>query len=266
MIAPILSHLPIDHPWRNSIHWFDTISSTNTHAKAMATQGAPQGTVVFAGSQTAGRGRMGRTFVSPNGTGIYMSVILRPNCPPAQLMHLTCATAVAVCDAAENTLSFRPGIKWINDLVWEGRKLAGILTELSIDPKTSLVDYAVIGIGINCNQAPGDFPPELQDIACSAAMVSGLPIDPSRLAAQVIVELERMNRELFTTRSQVTERYRQNCVTLGKEVAVLGPERQQNGTALDITDDGALLVRYDNGHTEAVNSGEVSVRGLYGYT
>ena len=266
MIEQILSHLPSDHPWRSSIHWFDTISSTNTHAKAMAASGAPHGTVLIADSQTAGRGRMGRTFVSPKGTGIYMSVILRPHCPPAQLMHLTCAAAVAACDAVENTLSFRPGIKWINDLVYGGKKLAGILTELSIDPKTMLVDYAVIGIGINCNQSPDDFPPELQEIACSAAMVCGKPVDRSHLVAALILSLEKMSRELFTAQSAVMAQYRQDCVTLGAEVTVIGSEDQRHGTALDITEDGALVVAFADGHTEAVNSGEVSVRGLYGYT
>lgn len=266
MIDQLSAHLPPDHPWRSQIHWFDTIPSTNTHAKAMAASGAPHGTVLIADSQTAGRGRLGRTFVSPKGTGIYMSVILRPHCSPCQLMHLTCAAAVAACDAVETALGFRPGIKWINDLVYGGKKLSGILTELSIDPKTALVDYAVIGIGINCNQSPADFPPELRDIACSASMICGAPVDRSRLAAELTFRLEQMSRELFTAQAAVMAQYRQDCVTLGAEVAVISGEAQRHGTALDITGDGALVVAFADGHTETVNSGEVSVRGLYGYT
>lgn len=266
MIDQIRPHLPPEHPWRNSIHWFDTISSTNTHAKILAAAGSPQGTVLIADSQTAGRGRLGRTFQSPAGSGIYMSVILRPGCPPAQLMHLTCAAAVAACDAVEHTLNIRPGVKWINDLVCDGKKLAGILTELSIDPKTALVDYAIIGIGINCTQTPEDFPPELRDMACSAAMVYGSPIDRSRLAAELVLAFEQMSRELFTAKTATMIRYRQDCVTIGAEVAVIRTEQRQCGKALDITDDGALLISFADGHTEAVNSGEVSVRGLYGYT
>ena len=261
----IICHLSSNHPWRNSIHWFDTVSSTNTHAKTLAAAGASHGTVLIADSQSAGRGRLGRSFQSPVGSGIYMSVILRPNCPPAQLMHLTCATAVAACDAVETALGFRPGIKWINDLVCAGKKLAGILTELSIDPKTGLVDYAVIGIGINCTQRCEDFPPELRDIACSAAMIADHPIDRSYLAAALIGSFEQMSQDLFTAQTATMKRYRQDCVTIGAEVAVIRGEQRRCGKALDITEEGALLVAYSDGHIEAVNSGEVSVRGLYGY-
>ena len=262
----IISHLPATHRWRDSIHWFETIPSTNTQAKAMAAAGAPHGTVLIADSQTAGRGRLGRTFQSPPESGIYMSVILRPHCPPTDLMHLTCAAAVALCDAVEQMLGFRPGIKWINDLVCNRKKLAGILTELSIDPKTSLVDYAVVGIGINCNQAPEDFPPELQQIACSAAMVLGAPVDRSRLAAAMILSLERMSQTLLTDRQNIMSRYRSGCITIGTQVTVLQGDDRKDGHALDILDDGSLLVTFADGHTAAVNSGEVSVRGLYGYT
>ena len=125
----ILSKLPPAHPWGQSLYWFGSIGSTNAYAKTLAAQGAPAGTVVIADRQDAGRGRLGRTFQSPAGSGIYMSVILRPGCAPTALMHLTCAVALAVCDAVEKAFSFRPGIKWINDLVVEGRKLGGILTE-----------------------------------------------------------------------------------------------------------------------------------------
>lgn len=262
----ILSHLPPTHPWYHSILWFDTIDSTNAHAKTLAAAGAPHGTVLIADSQTAGRGRLGRVFQSPPSTGIYMSVILRPKCPPSALMHLTCAAAVAMCDAVEDTLGFRPGIKWINDLVYNHKKLAGILTELSIDPKTSLVDYAVVGIGINCSQAAEDFPPELQGIACSAAMACGKPIDRCRLAAGIIQNLEKMSRGLFSNQNAVMARYRADCITLNADVAVIRGDDRQYGKALDVTNDGRLLVAFADGHTAAVNSGEVSVRGLYGYT
>lgn len=262
----IISYLPATHGWRDSIHWFDTIPSTNTQAKAMAAAGAPHGTVLIADSQTAGRGRLGRSFSSPPEAGIYMSVILRPNCFPAELMHLTCATAVATCDAVEETLGFRPGIKWINDLVYDRKKLAGILTELSIDTKTALVDYAVVGIGINCNQTAMDFPPELQDIACSAAMACGKAVDRCHLAAGVIQALEKMSHELFSNQDTIMARYRKDCVTVGSEVAVVRGDDRQYGKALDVANDGSLLVAFADGHTAAVNSGEVSIRGLYGYT
>lgn len=262
----ILTHLPATHPWHSSILWFDIIDSTNTRAKSLAAAGAPHGTVLIADSQCAGRGRLGRVFQSPPDSGIYMSVILRPHCLPAALMHLTCATAVATCDAVEETLGFRPGIKWINDLVYDRKKLAGILTELSVNTKTALVDYAVVGIGINCNQTAEDFSSELQGIACSARMVCGKSVDRCYLAAGVIQALEKMSRELFSNQDTIMARYRKDCVTVGSEVAVVRGDDRQYGKALDVANDGSLLVAFADGHTAAVNSGEVSIRGLYGYT
>ena len=178
------------------IHRFETIDSTNTRAKEMAQQGAPHGTVLIARQQTGGRGRLGRSFHSPPGAGIYMSMILRPKCSPDNLMHLTCATAVAMCDAVEATTGFRPGIKWTNDLVWGKRKLGGILTELGFDG--SELAYAVVGIGINCTQSADDFPPELQEMAASLSMATGAPIDTSRLEEEMIRALNTMDAELLT--------------------------------------------------------------------
>lgn len=266
MKEKILSHLPPAHPWGQSLYYRDTIPSTNTEAKALAAAGAPHGTVILADSQTAGRGRLGRSFCSPAGSGIYMSVILRPACPPAALMHLTCAVGVAVCDAVETAVGIRPGIKWINDLVLNGKKLGGILTELSIDSKSGLVDYAVVGIGINCNQRPEDFPAELRPIACSAAMVTGALIDRSRLSAELICSLEKMSQILLSEQAATMERYRADCVTIGAEITVIQGDTQKNGTALEVNDDGSLLVAFQDGRTVWVNSGEVSVRGLFGYT
>ena len=132
MKEKILSHLPAECPWRDTLHWYSRTDSTNTQAKKLAKQGAPQGTVLVAGNQSAGRGRMGRSFQSPDGQGVYLSVILRPNCAPAELMHLTCAVGVAMINAVETVCSIRPQLKWINDLVIGSKKLGGILTELSL--------------------------------------------------------------------------------------------------------------------------------------
>lgn len=251
------------HPWADQITFFDSTDSTNTQAKRMAAGGAPHGTVLIAAHQTAGRGRLGREFHSPEGVGIYMSVILRPNCRPEKLMHLTCATGVAICDAVEENLSFRPGIKWINDLVWERKKLAGILVELSFDAQGN-VDYAVVGIGINCNHQPQDFPPELQSIATSAAMITGKDADRSALSAAMLRHLCMMSDTLFET-SSVMERYRQDCITVGLQVSVHRGDSVRHAQALGVDDEGGLVVRYDSGETATVTSGEVSVRGMYGY-
>lgn len=263
-LSNILHHLPQAHPWGKTIRCFDRVDSTNTLAKQLAAQGAPHGTVLIADRQTGGRGRMGRDFYSPGGVGIYMSVILRPNCPPGQLMHLTCAAAVAMCDAVEAVTGMRPGIKWTNDLVFGKKKLAGILTELSPDPKTGLVAWAVVGIGINCCQKEGDFPPELRDIAASLAAVTGQAVDRGALAAAMIQALAEMDRRL-DDKQAILAAYRADCVTLGQEISLVRFDEVRHGTALDIDGDGALVVRFSDGHTEAVNSGEVSIRGMYGY-
>ena len=257
----ILSHLSGDFPWQ--VHWFNTLDSTNTRAKAMAQQGAPHGTVLIAAHQTGGRGRMGRSFSSPAGLGLYLSVILRPKCPAQELMHLTCAAGVAACDAVEKVSGIRPHIKWINDLILQNRKLGGILTEMSVDAKTGLVEYAVIGIGINCLQKAEDFPREIQDIAISLRS-AGIATDIPKLAAALIEALYQISLQLHEP-EPLMETYRRDCITLGCEVVLTVSGASQYGTALDVDDAGALLVRLEDGTIHTVNSGEVSVRGMYGY-
>lgn len=258
----IISHLPGDLPWQ--VHWYDQLDSTNNKAKALAQEGSPHGTVVIAGQQTAGRGRMGRSFSSPAGLGLYFSVILRPNCAAEALMHLTCAAGVATCEAVEALCGYRPGIKWINDLVAQGKKLGGILTELSVDAATGLVNHAVIGIGINCNHTQADFPPDLQDIAISLLTVTETPVEIPRLATALMTALYHMDQRLLRNKTAIMDAYRQNCVTLGQQVRVVG-SATRNATALDVDAEGGLVVRYEDGTLETVNSGEVSVRGLWGY-
>lgn len=261
----ILQNLTESCPWQDSVLWFDSIGSTNTLAKELAAQGAPQGTVLIADHQTGGRGRRGRSFHSPAGTGIYMSVILRPDCSPQELMHLTCAAAVALCDAVEVSCGIRPGIKWTNDLVIGKRKLAGILTELGLSPDGK-VDYAIIGIGINCCQSESDFPKEIRSIAGSLHSVTGSAIDRAKVAATMIDALYRMNAVLLTEKASILNRYRADCITIGKEISLVKADGSvRHGTAAGVDDNGALLVRFPDNSTEAVNSGEVSVRGMYGY-
>lgn len=262
MKTQIQTKLPAGNVWRESLIYYDTIDSTNTRAKAMARDGAPHGTVLIAGHQSAGRGRMGRAFQSPENMGIYMSVILRYTCPPEQLMHLTCAAAEAMCDAVENVAGLRPGIKWTNDLVSGGRKIAGILTELVITPEQTA---AVIGIGINCCQQEMDFAPDIRSFAGSLAMATGKPICQADVAAAMILALQEMDKKLLTQKAAILSAYREDCITIGKDVALIRGEKVRHAHALDIDDTGALLVRHPDGSIEAVNSGEVSVRGMYGY-
>ena len=253
-----------DHPWASLVQVLDCVDSTNNLAKTLAAQGAPAGTVVIAERQTGGRGRLGRGFSSPPGMGVYLSVIPRPDAPPERLMHLTCAVAEVLCDGVEAASGLRPGIKWTNDLVSGGRKLCGILTELSLEAESGHVQYAVVGAGVNCGQKLSDFPPEIQDIAGSLTMLTGKPVDRNTLAAEMIRSLSRLDGSLVEHREQWMDRYRRDCVTIGRAVSVSRAGETRWGQAVDVDGWGALLVDFGQG-PEAVHSGEVSVRGMYGY-
>lgn len=262
MEQEIRGALSPDYPWADRFHYFDTIDSTNNFLKRQALLGAPHGTVAVADCQTGGKGRLGRSFQSPGGVGVYLSMLLRPQCPPEELMHLTCAVGAAMCDALEQASGLRPGIKWTNDLVYGRKKAAGILTELGMSPEGL---YAVVGIGVNCCQGPQDFPQELRDRATSLTMETGRPIDRAQVAAAMMDALYRMDAGLLTQKEAMLRRYKQDCVTLGKEISLVRGEQVSHGLALDIGDNGDLIVRFSDGHVEAVSSGEVSVRGMYGY-
>lgn len=254
-----------DHPWAGRVEVLDEVDSTNTAAKHKASGGAPEGTVVIAERQTGGKGRLGRSFASPGGVGLYLSVVLRPNVSPPGLMHVTAVVAEAAVEAIAETAGVRPGIKWTNDLVLEKRKLVGILTELSIQAESKLVDYVVVGIGTNCNHGDQDFPPEVRPMAISLREATGRAVDRNAYAAALIRQLHRAAVELFTNKEAWLARYAADCVTIGKDVKVVRDGRERLAHADGIDENAALLVTYDDGAKEAVTSGEVSVRGLYGY-
>ncbi len=258
----ILSQITTECPWRDTLYWYETLDSTNTRAKELAKDGAPHGTVLVAKTQTGGRGRIGRSFLSPTG-GVYLSVILRPACAPDRLMHLTCAAAVAGCKAVEKACGILPDIKWTNDLVCGKKKLGGILTELVLGGNGN-VECAIIGIGINCEKA-ADFPPELQNTVTSVSEISGTSCTAAELTARLVEALYEMDTMLFTGKQAIMDDYRQRCITLGKEIKVLQGDSVNYGTALDLDEDGGLLVRFTDGSEKIVASGEVSVRGMYGY-
>lgn len=251
------------HIWAGSLRYYQTIDSTNTEAKRLADSGAPQGTVLVADHQTQGRGRMGNTFHSPANNGIYLSCILRPDCHASELAHLTCCVAVGICNAIEEATGFRPKVKWINDLIAENKKVGGILTELSLDGQ-GRVRYAVVGIGINCNQTE-NFPPALQSIATSLSQACKAPVDREAIIAKMIDHLYNVSQTLFAEKIALMNQYRNDCITIGQKIQVLKGDDRRYGTALSMTDDGTLLVRYNDGTIAPVNSGEVHVRGLYGY-
>ena len=178
-------------------------------------------------------------------------------------MHLTCAAAVAAADAVKDAAGIDCGIKWTNDLVVGTKKLGGILTALQIDPNTGLVSAAILGIGINCLQSKGDFPPELRDMATSLAMHTKR-CDPAVLAAALIRRLQQMDGQLHE-RKQIMVSYKTRCVTLGKEVSWMAGDTLYHGTALDLDENGGLVLQLSDGTQKIAAFGEVSIRGMYGY-
>lgn len=241
----------------------DSVDSTNSETKRRADAGAPEGLAVIAGEQTAGRGRLGRSFQSPKGKGLYLTVLLRPALSPAQVSCLTAWTAVAVCDAVQAAFALRPRIKWTNDIILNGKKLCGILVETKAEGNRLL--YAAVGVGINLNQAPEDFGPQVRPVAGSLAMALGRRVEPSEIAPRVLDALGRMYGEFPVQNARWLSRYRSDCLNIGREVTLVRGDEVQYAYAEDVGDDFSLHVRYPDGTHESVRSGEVSVRGLLGY-
>lgn len=262
----ILAHLGETAAVGRRLDCFTSIDSTNSYLKRVAADGAPDGTVAVADEQTGGRGRRGRSFVSPSGRGVYLSALLRPACAVSELMTLTGFTAVAMCTAIERTAHVRPQIKWTNDLVLNGKKLCGILTELSVEGESGALQYVIPGIGVNVCQRAEDFPEELRGIATSLLLETGQRVERAALAAAMIEELDRLYAALRAhDTAAYLARYRSDCLTIGREVQLLWRDTSERVTALGVDDELGLIVRHADGSEETVRTGEVSVRGLYGY-
>ncbi|HIT64528.1 MAG TPA: biotin--[acetyl-CoA-carboxylase] ligase [Candidatus Ventrimonas merdavium] len=241
----------------------DTVDSTNQEARRQAEQGAPDGTLVLAEEQTAGKGRRGRSWSSPKGSGIWMSLVLRPAFGPEKASMMTLLAAMAAARGVRETTGLACQIKWPNDLVLNGRKVCGILTEMSTEQ--ARIRYAIVGIGINANTA--GFPKELRDTATSLYAESGIPADRALLAASVLLAWEEYHGRFLETMdlSGLLEEYNASLVNRGRQVRVLDPKGEWQGTALGIDREGQLLVQTEDGAVRTVLSGEVSVRGVYGY-
>ena len=243
-----------------TIYFYEETDTTNNRARELALEGAPEGTLVVAEKQTDGRGRRGKVWESPLGTGIWMSLVLRPQIMPAEASVLTLLCGLATAEAIEAETGLSAGIKWPNDILINGKKAVGILTEM--DCEMSEVHFVIPGIGINVNTA--SFPPEIADIATSLYLECGKTVSRRRLVHKVLERLGGHYETFLRTGSftAMLEDYRKHCITLGKEVHVLGRE-PFFAEALDITPEGELLVRRaDNGKEEVVFSGEVSIRGV----
>lgn len=258
----IEEYLDTDSMGRN-IHHFDSIDSTNKKAKEMAL-GEKEGTVLVAEEQIGGKGRLGRTWISPKGKGIWMSIILKPKVDPMKVAKITLLGAAAVTKALNN-LNIRSQIKWPNDILIDGKKICGILTEMNCE--LNMINYVVMGIGINVNLDANEIPEDLRDKATSVKISEGKEINRKELLANILNEFEELYLS-FRDKDDVSyaiDICRKNSALIGKEIRVIKGEEIKLGKALDINEEGQLVVEFENGVVENVYSGEVSVRGLEGY-
>ena len=241
------------------VYRYEEVTSTNDIAKDLARQGIAEA-VVIANTQTAGRGRMGRTFLSPAGRGLYVSLLWRPLCSAEDLLPLTAMAAAAAAVAIERVTGAQVGIKWPNDLVLKGKKIAGLLTEPALNGDGS-VAHVVMGLGLNVGTRSEDFTPEVAAIASSLEAELGCDVDMGLLEREVVEALHQTLRHLCAPETYLDD-YRCRCVTTGKLCRLL-PEGSEV-EALDIDGRYGLVVRRGE-KMETIRSGEVSVRGLYGY-
>lgn len=258
--AGIRAHLHHSELQPDAIRVRKVMASTNQDAKALALEGAAHGTVVLAEEQTAGRGRLGRSFHSPRGTGLYMSLVLRPSGTLETAVAITQAAAVAVCRALRDELGIEAKIKWVNDLYVGGRKICGILTEGVSDMESGQIEALVLGIGLNLEEPADGFPREIAGVAGALFPTSEaehLPISRNRLAAAILDRVLDLAADL-SDRSFLVE-YRERCFLLDQPVWVTQGEESYDAVARAIDDDGALLVE-TNGELIRLRSGEVSVR------
>lgn len=242
---------------------FEETDSTNNRAKEAGEKGGEHGTLFVAKRQTAGKGRRGRGWESPAGTSIYMTILLYPDILPIKAPQLTLLMAIAVVEGIRKVTGLNCQIKWPNDIVLHGRKVCGILTEMSAE--IDYINYVVIGVGINVNQET--FPQEIQDRAISLKMELGGIIRRSEIIAAVMESFEAYYDIFLKTEdlSGVKDLYNSLLVNKDQEVKVLEPGNEYEAHALGISDTGELLVRTSDGEEKAVYAGEVSVRGVYGY-
>lgn len=237
------------------------VDSTNQVAKKIAIDGNADKTIVLAEEQTAGKGRLGRSFFSPSAKGIYLSIVLKPNLNLENATLITTATAVAVCQAIEKVAQVKAEIKWVNDVLVKRKKVCGILTEAVLDFESGNIDYVIVGIGINFNNKKKDFPEDVQKVAGSVFSGDAGSVTRNQLVAEVVnmffAVMEKVGDGKFM------EEYKKRSVVLNQHVEFLDKNEMIAATAIDIDNGGELVVRLENGEIRSLNSGEVSVKGNF---
>ena len=235
-----------------------TAPSTNALVREKANQGRPEGCIIIACEQTDGRGRYGRQFFSPVDSGVYLSLLLRPTaCSPQQATCLTAAAAAAMCQAIEAVTGQQPGIKWVNDIFLHGKKVCGILTEAAVGLETGTLNYMVLGAGVNLYPPAEGFPEEIQSIAGSV-LERSCPEAKNRLVGEFLNRF--WDFYAHPERKEYLEDYRARSLAIGRNVTVLSAGKAVSAYAYGIDDDFRLLVRYENGDTEALSYGEIRIQ------
>lgn len=237
----------------------EEVTSTNTVLKELAEQGEKEGHVLIAERQTAGKGRLGRSFASPRGTGLYMSILLRPRFSAEESLSITTAAAVAVAEAVERVTGRRAMIKWVNDVYLNGYKICGILTEASIDFETNGLHYAVLGIGVNLQEPEGGFPGELKEIAGAVYREAETPPAGVRaaLAAEILNSFFGFYQNL--EKRPFLSEYRNRSLLTGKKIRFICGKKELSGTVRGIDEEARLLVSLENGEQAAFTAGEVAI-------
>ncbi|WP_409301346.1 biotin--[acetyl-CoA-carboxylase] ligase [Peribacillus sp. SCS-155] len=246
------------HRLGQKIHYQETVDSTQKIAHRLSNEGAPEGTIVIAEEQSLGKGRLTRAWYSPKYTGVWMSLILRPNIPFQQAPQLTLLAAVSVVQAIEEVTSLLPGIKWPNDILINGRKVTGILTELQAE--ADRIHSVITGIGINVNQQEQDFPEELNQKASSLFIESGQRISRAELIQQTLVKMETLY-DLYLEKGfgPIKLLWESYAVSLGKQIKASTLTETLYGTALGITDEGVLLLEDGKGHVHSIYSADIEI-------
>lgn len=244
-----------------------SVDSTNTYLKELAKKGeANFGDCVTADTQTGGRGRLGRSFSSAKGKGIYLSYLIDPkDASPEQISEITAWGAVAVRDAIYEVCGISAGIKWVNDLVYNHRKLCGILSEMSFGTQIGKIQSIVMGIGINVNHDISDFPDEIKETATSIKLITGKETDIDKLLLTLVEKLDKLNDDFLSEKEYYLEEYRKSCVVTGKRIRIIKGNTERTGMAISIDRNFGLEVQFDDGQTDIITEGDVSVRGFYGY-
>ncbi len=240
------------------IRVFEQTTSTNDVVEKLARDGVKEGIVVFAESQTKGRGRLGRVWSSPTRKGLWFSVLLRPHMRPQETTQLTVAAATALWRAIHQETGLPPEIKWPNDILIRGKKVVGILTELSAE--VDRVKHVTLGVGVDVNLTATEFPPDLRKTATSLRIEAGQPIGRAELAITILRELDRDYARINSgTFAEVADEWEARCSTIGKSVAIQIGDRRVRGRAESLDADGALLVRTEHGHLERIIGGDVTL-------